>query len=378
MKVIYTIARTSLALSVIVLFTVTAFSQDKLLLSEIIVGPDAAEYVEIHNPGGSTVTLTDYYLTDATSSFSSLFYYNIVLQNGTSFGTSSSDFHVRFPSGATIAAGAYQTVALNGAVNFNTTFGVDPTYELRGTDAGVDDMLEAETGSIGSNPGFSSSGEVTILYYWDGVTDLVLDMDYVVWGDKNEAVDKTGISIDGPDGGTTTTMYLAETSVDDQDSLPTPDFAVHENGLAAQRVDFTEGTQTTSGSNGVGGSDETSEILRFTWHVDSTATPNAAPQTIADLQSLLLTEYVTTPTFGEFIEIYNPNPVAVDLTNYYLTDATSESNSKFYYNIVLQDGSSHSGFSSDFIVKFPSGATINPGEFQTVAIDGAVNFTATS
>ena len=379
MKVIYTIARTSLALSVIVLFTVTAFAQDKLLLSEIVVTPDEGEMIEIHNPGGSAVDLTNYYLWDATSSFSKLYYYNIVLQDGTSGGASGSDFHIRFPSGATIAAGAYQTVALDGAVNFKATFGVDPTYELLGTDTGIDDMLPAETGSIGTNPGFSNSGEVAVLYYWDGLTDLVTDIDYVVWGDKNEALDKTGIKIDGPDANTDSTTYAADTDIASQDSLPTPGFSVHASGLSAQRIDFTEGTQTASGSNGVGGSDETSEIFRFTWHVDSTATPNTGPQTIADLQSLLLSEYLVTPTFGEFVEIFNPGPIVVDLTNYYLTDATNSGGTpaRYYYNIVLQDGSSHSGFGSDFIVKFPSGATINPGEFQTVAIDGAVNFTAT-
>ena len=107
MKVIDTVTRTSVTLAVIMLLTITATAQDKLLLSEVVVTPTAGEMVEIYNPGSSTVTLTNYYVTDATSSFSSLYYYNIVLQNGTSGGASSSDFHARFPSGATIAAGAY-------------------------------------------------------------------------------------------------------------------------------------------------------------------------------------------------------------------------------------------------------------------------------
>ena len=32
---------------------------------------------------------------------------------------------------------------------------------------------------------------------------------------------------------------------------------------------------------------------------------------------LLISEFVVTPTAGEFIEIYNPTASAVDLTNYY-------------------------------------------------------------
>ena len=380
MKVMDTIARTSLALSVILFLTVTAFAQDKLLLSEIVVTPTAGEYVEIYNPGSSTVTLTNYYLTDATSSFSSLYYYNIVLLNGTSGGASSSDFNARFPDGATIAAGVYQTVALNGAVNFKTTFGVDPTYELVATDPAIPDMLEAEAGSIGSGGGLSDNGEVVVLYFWDGTSDLVTDIDYVLWGDKNEAVDKTGITIDGPDDGTTTSAYANDTEIASQTIVGPPpnpegsDPALHSAGNSGQRIDFNEGTQTATGSNGISGADETSENIDLTWHADSTATPNAGPQTIASLQPLLLSEIVVTPTEGEFVEIYNPGTVIVNLTNYYLTDATDQSKSKYYYKIVLQDETSHSGFSSDFNSRFPAGATINPGEFQTVAINGALNF----
>ena len=48
--------------------------------------------------------------------------------------------------------------------------------------------------------------------------------------------------------------------------------------------------------------------------------------------AVLISEIVVTPTAGEFIEIYNPNVAAVDLSNFYLTDATSESSAKYYYN----------------------------------------------
>jgi hypothetical protein len=36
---------------------------DHLLLSEFVVTPTAGEFVEIHNPTGATVDLTDVYLT---------------------------------------------------------------------------------------------------------------------------------------------------------------------------------------------------------------------------------------------------------------------------------------------------------------------------
>ena len=107
MKVIYTVARTSLALSVIVLFTVSAFAQDKILLSELVVTPTDGEMIEIYNPGGSPVDLTNYYLTDATFSGDGTFYYKVV-HGADSVGTrggggSFGDFNARFttisPSG---------------------------------------------------------------------------------------------------------------------------------------------------------------------------------------------------------------------------------------------------------------------------------------
>ncbi len=49
---------------------------------------------------------------------------------------------------------------------------------------------------------------------------------------------------------------------------------------------------------------------------------------------LLLSEVTVTPTDGEFIEIYNPGSLAIDLSDVYLTDATFAGGSTYYYNIV--------------------------------------------
>ena len=52
------------------------------------------------------------------------------------------DFHARFPDGASIAPGEFQTIAMHGA-NFITTYGINPTYELFETSAGIPNMREA-------------------------------------------------------------------------------------------------------------------------------------------------------------------------------------------------------------------------------------------
>ena len=84
---------------------------------------------------------------------------------------------------------------LNGSDNFFSTYSISPTYELYedGSPDGIPDMREALAGSINNQGGLTNGGEVVILYHWDGASDLVTDLDYVVWVDKNEAVDKTGV-----------------------------------------------------------------------------------------------------------------------------------------------------------------------------------------
>ncbi len=51
----------------------------------------------------------------------------------------------------------------------------------------------------------------------------------------------------------------------------------------------------------------------------------------------IITEFVVTPTSGEFIEIYNPTSVTVVLSDYYLYNATFNSG-EFYYQLVNQGG----------------------------------------
>ena len=246
-----------------------------LLLSEVHVTPTGAEFIEVFNRSATqTFDLSDVYLTDATFSSGGVFYYNIV--TGTDAGGGGfNDFHARFPAGATIAPGEYQTVAIAGSDDFFAEFGQNPTYELYedGTADAIPDMREALPGSINNQGGLSNGGEVAVLYHWDGTSDLVTDLDYAVWGDKNEAVDKSGVSIDGPDAGATTTTYQNEVAIATQEVVGTGSPA---GGNSFSRsASMTEGTEATSGGNGFNGQDETSENLSVTWE-ECTPSPNAA------------------------------------------------------------------------------------------------------
>ncbi|MCK5454806.1 MAG: lamin tail domain-containing protein, partial [Calditrichia bacterium] len=192
---------------------------DKLLVSEFVVTPTVGEFVEIYNPSDSPALLSDYYLTDATFAAGGQFYYNIVTDTNDG-GGDYGDFHARFPDGAMIQPAEYQTIAMNGS-NFATTYGVQPTYELWDTDSSIPDMREAKPGSINNQGGLNNSDEVIILYFWDGMSDLVADVDYVLYNSNsptpnNEAVDKTGVRIDGPDADTDSSEYLPDTPTTNQ------------------------------------------------------------------------------------------------------------------------------------------------------------------
>lgn len=308
----------------------------RLLLSEVVVTPTGGEYIEIHNPNGFGVDLSNVYLTDATFPGSpGDFYYNLPTGANAGGGTSA-DFHARFPDGASIAAGETQTVSLAGSGSYFAEYGFDPTYELfedgaRGVGDGVPEMREALAGSIGDQGGLSNGGEVVILHFWDGATDLVTDLDYVLWGDGAEAVDKSGVMIDGPDADGTASSYQGDVATGSQEVISS---SSHPSGGSFSRLDPSEGREVQGGSNGVSGSSETSEDVSTTWTVAATATPgsfDASPLVInelhADPDSMsgdANGDGSADPQDDEFIELVNTTGATFDLSGFVLSDSNSD------------------------------------------------------
>jgi predicted extracellular nuclease len=366
-----------------------------LLLSEIVVTPTGGEFIEIHNPMGAAVDLSSVYLTDATYANGSTYYYNIVTganAGGGGFG----DFHARFPDGATIGPAEFQTVSLAGSEDFFAAYGVDPTYELYEDGVGADaipDMRDALPGSINNQGGLSDSGEVVILYTWDGASDLVQDLDYALWGDTVEAVDKTGVVIDGPDADAVTSAYLADTAIASQDLVFV---GAHSVGDSFQRIDFSEGTEAQTGGNGSTGSDETSEDLSVTWSLAS-ATPGAAPavwiinEILADPASDLSGDAngdgVRDGSQDEFVEIVNVSGSAVDISGWTLSDAVGVRHT-FPAGTVIPDqcgivvfgGGTPTGSFGNMTVQTASGGYLglNNGGDSIFLNDGSSNVAAAS
>ncbi|WP_437328995.1 thrombospondin type 3 repeat-containing protein [Sorangium sp. So ce381] len=261
-----------LSFSTMVLLPAAAHAAaEKLLLMEVVVSPTQAESVAIRNPGNTPIVLTDYYLADYNT------YYDVVIA-GAPAGTS--DFIVRFPAGAVIQPGETQYVSIAGGECFRTScgvtsaftgYGIYPTYEIATgaattTSPAVPDMLVPVMNGVGTAWGFTNGGEPVILFYWDGMTNLVTDVDYVPYGTAGTQapVNKTGVTVNG-------STYLPDTA--DNPALHAP-LSMNTTTINTCRVDLTEAGQVMTGSNGVSGRDETSEPWSTTW--TACAVPSAA------------------------------------------------------------------------------------------------------
>lgn len=145
------------------------------------------------------------------------YYWMITTDPSRSGGGTWGDFHAQFHPDAVIGPGETQIIALS-ATGFKEVYGFLPTYEIINTNPAVMDVIPAFDGAIDydiigpllsdvttegaltgetiKNP--AGAGEMLAMYYWNGKSKLVEDIDYVVWGDERKSgVDKTGITIDG-------------------------------------------------------------------------------------------------------------------------------------------------------------------------------------
>lgn len=99
----------------------------------------------------------------------------------------------------------------------------------------------------------------------------------------------------------------------------------------------------------------------------------ALPARAAD--HVLLSEFAVTPTAAEFVEIFNPTTTSVDLSNYYLSDfVLGGAADQNYYQLPTGEFSPDPGFTSDFLVRFPTGTSIGPGQAIVVSLHDSAEF----
>jgi len=91
---------------------------------------------------------------------------------------------------------------------------------------------------------------------------------------------------------------------------------------------------------------------------------------------LLISEIVLQPSTSEYFIIYNPTDNSIDLTDYYITDATDPTNNLYYYN--LPTGANYRSTSStDFTARFPAGSSVAGKSSLVVCIPAKASFTGT-
>ncbi len=105
--------------------------------------------------------------------------------------------------------------------------------------------------------------------------------------------------------------------------------------------------------------------------------PASGSATLALGDHVLISEVGTGPgeraTSSEFVELFNPTGQPIALDDYYLTDFTADvTTGEFYWKLPTgaDFGPAGSAYSSDFVVRFPGGETIDAGEVIVVAVDG--------
>ena len=235
------------SLGLLFLFSGLVFGQaDHLVFSEVVLTPSDGEYVQITNPTANDIDMSDYYLTDATDGSGNA-YYN--LPSGSGYWSGSGfDFICRFPAGYSLAAGASMKVSLRDNESYVNTYGESADLSLN------EDLLDAIDGSStkgnASTPKLDNTSETLVLFYWDGTSATVKDVDYLLWGGNSYGIDKSAV-----------TGYQSDTPVSSQSFMSV--HATNEKLIRAENAG--EGSESQSSGNGITGHDETSEPLSDTW-----------------------------------------------------------------------------------------------------------------
>ena len=93
---------------------------DHLIFNRICITPDEAEMIEIYNPLGESVDLSNYYLSDSDK------YYTWI--SGESIGNF--DFLIKFPEGSSIASGESYTITTQSNLDFSDYYDNLPDISL--------------------------------------------------------------------------------------------------------------------------------------------------------------------------------------------------------------------------------------------------------
>jgi len=212
---------------------------DHLIFNRICITPDESEMIEIYNPLNESVDLSNYYLSDSDK------YYQWI--NGESIGNF--DFLIKFPSGSSIDSEETYVITTQSNADFSDSYDFMPDLSL------VDSDLEIFDSGI--NPNLSGSEEMLVLFYWDGISSIVQDVDYFLWGDYDKGFSKT----------TAEGYPYNDTLLEEQIFIRNHGSSDFYDSLYV-RLDINEYDEIQSDGNGITGHDETSENFIASWAIE--------------------------------------------------------------------------------------------------------------
>jgi len=319
-------------LKILIFFPILIFAagSDHLLLSRIVIAPDAAESISIINPTDEAINLSDYYICDDNE------YYKMQTEGELNPSHFINGFTAQFPD---INIEANDTLLLVLSEDY-LSFYANITPDLFLFESGNESMIETESGSFGISPDkLDDASESIILFKWDGNPENnIEDVDYFIWGGIQGAVDKTGVG-----------NYVEDTQAEEQlYFVQAPD-----DYYAFSRVEeLEEIDEESSGGNGIINQDgtrdnETSEDFRQSWEIvsivevgctDSTA-ENYNPDAVIDDGSC---EYSTS---GAEVSIYDiiyncsyDSDEIVDCADEYSLNSAEASECPLYEETVTTTG----------------------------------------
>lgn len=214
---------------------------DHLIFNRIAVKPDQGELIEIYNPTNETVDLSNYYLSDQND------YYNWIFDNTSTIN--SRDFLIKFPNGSQIQSEESFIISTTSSEDFLNYYNQAPNISLIDT--------EFEIFEIGSNAGLDNNQEMLVLFYWDGNSEIIQDVDYFLWGSTLRGFSKT--TDDG--------YPYNDTILDDQTFIRNYGTSDFYDSLYI-RLDINEYDEIQFDGNGITGHDETSENFIVSWSVE--------------------------------------------------------------------------------------------------------------
>ena len=212
---------------------------DHLIFNRICITPDESEMIEIYNPLNESVDLSNYYLSDSDK------YYQWI--NGESI--SNFDFLIKFPSGSSIDSQGTYVITTQSNADFSDSYDFMPDISLIDSDLEIFDS--------GINPNLSNSEEMLVLFYWDGISSIVQDVDYFLWGDYDKGFSKT----------TEEGYPYNDTLLEDQIFIRNHGSSDFYDSLYV-RLDINEYDEIQSDGNGITGHDETSENFIASWAIE--------------------------------------------------------------------------------------------------------------